>query len=124
MQVAHKLASKDYDNSEDPGRRPFSAITATCYTSSGGSTARDLIPPGNHQRRGCGGTNGNGGLGEGGAGVASVEQQQTQKFLGRMRAAAATEERFDAADHGKQAWVQKDAVAHSLYSRRLQVSFI
>ena len=49
------------------------------------------------------------------------EEKMTQKLLGRMRAAIATEEDFQDPDPGRQIWCEKEAAAHSLYSRRLQV---
>ena len=49
------------------------------------------------------------------------EEAQTRVFLGRMRAAVATKEEYELKDEGKRVWQQKDALAHSLYARRLQV---
>jgi hypothetical protein len=51
------------------------------------------------------------------------EETQTRKFLGRMRAAVATDDRVPGPDEGQQIWSDKEAIAHSLYSRRLQVSY-
>jgi predicted transcriptional regulator len=49
------------------------------------------------------------------------EEAATRHFLGRLRAATATEESFDDPDAGRQIWRDKEAVAHALYSRRLQL---
>ena len=55
--------------------------------------------------------------------VQSIEESQTQKFLGRIRSAVATasHDYTQGNDSGRQLWRQKESVAHSLYSRRLQV---
>jgi hypothetical protein len=53
--------------------------------------------------------------------ICMQEEKATQKLLGRMRAAVATEASFEEPDPGRQVWCEKEAVAHSLYSRRLQV---
>jgi hypothetical protein len=52
----------------------------------------------------------------------SLEEEQTRHFLGRIRAAVATapDSGMTFAD-GKQVWSEQEAVAHSLYSRRLQM---
>jgi len=52
----------------------------------------------------------------------SLEEDQTRRFLGRIRAAVATasDNGMPFAD-GKQVWSEKEAVAYSLYSRRLQM---
>jgi hypothetical protein len=52
----------------------------------------------------------------------SLEEDQIRHFLGRIRAAVATapDNIMPFAD-GKQAWSEKEAVAYSLYSRRLQM---
>ena len=53
--------------------------------------------------------------------ICMQEEKATQKLLGRMRAAVATEASFEDPDPGRQIWCEKEAAAHSLYSRRLQV---
>jgi hypothetical protein len=51
-----------------------------------------------------------------------LEEAQTRRFLGRIRSAVATAP--DSAmqpEDGETVWREKDAIAHSLYSRRLQM---
>ena len=47
------------------------------------------------------------------------EETQTMRFLGRMRAAVATDETLLGPSPGQQLWAEKEASAHALYSRRL-----
>ena len=47
------------------------------------------------------------------------EETQTMRFLGRMRAAVATDDTLLGPTPGQQLWAEKEASAHALYSRRL-----